>query len=208
MTGSLEDTAGKASVSNLRAASEDIDRVLTVLPERMLAIIDAMNGHPAGRGFDSQGGRSSTSFCEVHGQERCPCGSGTTYAHRSDPTGEIAGLPDRAKRDHDRVVALAKSIRRQSDELAAIVARYASRQPTVEERRQTLADNERDVSCWSCARDRAHYALAHRTAEVAGERRQLCWWCFDWMRKGDGSPPTVDQVRQYHDTGRVRRRTA
>lgn len=205
--GPLEATAGKASVANLEAAGEDIDRAVSVLPVRMTAVINAMNGHPPGRGFDSVGGRASVSFCEPHGREHCPCGGGTTYAARSDPTGEAASRPDRAKQDHDRVVALAKSIRKQADELVGILARYGARSATDTERHST--GTPEDGGCWSCSRTHvskgvARFEPAEKRPTVDGERRPLCSWCYDWLRQV-GSLPPVAQVEQHHRGIRVRR---
>ena len=191
----------------LAAAVEDIGRVLAVLPARMAAVIAAMSGYPPGRGFDGVGGRGSVSFCELHERERCDCGGGTTYASPSDPTGEAALPADAAKRDHDRVVALAKALRRDADELARIVGRYGPRQATDAERVAT--GSQVDGGCWSCSRTHvgrgvARYEPAEKRPVVGGERRPLCWWCYDWLRQV-GSLPPVATVEAHHRGVRVRR---
>lgn len=208
----LERTAGKATVEALTASSEDIDRVLSVLPERMVAIVNAMNGWPAGRGFDVVVGRSSVTFCEIHEKERCPCGAGTTYASRSDPVGEAAMVRDGAKADHDRVVKLATSIRRLADELAGIVGRHAPRTATPGERAETLAVNEREHRvCSSCSRlhvskgvPKWEPAFARLVLHEGGEASWLCQWCWRWVRS-EGSLPTVASLEQHHKGVRVRK---
>lgn len=196
---------GRRPSEVLAEAVELLDRSQSVLVARLADMTDAMNGHPKSGALDSVGGRGKTTFCEQHGRERCECGRGTPFANLSDPTGESAVVPDRAAADRRELERAIVSIGRQAELVARILARYTPRPATDRERSETLAANERDVSCWSCARDRSHWAPASRSAEVAGERRQLCWWCFDWMRKGTGVPPTLEQVREYHDKGRVRR---
>ena len=209
MSDPFDDTAGQATRERLGAATAELQAVGEVLAERFRAMFDAMNGWPAGRGFDSVGGRSTSSFCELHEQERCECGGGTTFVTVSDRTGEAALSPDRAKRDHDRVVALSKSIRKQADELASVLGRWSSRSATERERQETVGDRERLEGCSSCSRLHvakgvARWEPAARTVLVGDDRRPLCEWCRLWLRQV-GELPTVAQLEQHHRGVRVRR---
>jgi hypothetical protein len=205
-------TAGRASSEHLSAARADIDRVLAVVGPRLLAIVTAMNGHPPGRGFDAPSGQSSVTFCEVHEKERCECGGGTTYAARSDRTGEQGLLADRAKQDHDRVLALARALRRQAAELVDIVDRYSAREATDVERRETMAANESEHRCCaSCARwevsrgvRKWEPAVSRLALSAGGESTWLCQWCLRWVR-AQGSLPSVVQVERHHHGERVRK---
>lgn len=194
----------------LADAIELLDRANPVLLPRLADMTEAQNGHPKSGALDSVGGRGKTTFCEVHGRERCACGGGTPFANQSDPTGEAAIIADRAAMDRRELERAVRSIAAQASEVVYMLARYTPRPATERERLASLADNDRDVPCWSCRRweeskGQPKWEPASRTAEVAGERRPLCWWCFDWLRKGDGSPPSLVQVAQHHTTGRVRR---
>jgi hypothetical protein len=189
----------------LADAVENLDRSAGAIEAGLVSMHDALNGHPRSPALDSVGGRGRTTFCEVHERERCACGGGTPYENLTDPTGDAATRPDRAAVDRRRLEDALRSIGRQAEDVVRLLAKYQARPASDRERAETLKANERDVSCWSCARDSGHWAPAARSAELLGERRQLCWWCFDWVRKGDGSAPSLVQVRQYHDTGRVRR---
>jgi hypothetical protein len=193
------------------AATADLLRLKPIVRQRLTAIEDAMEGWPAGKGFDTPTSRANVTFCEEHEKERCDCGQGTTYAVATDTTGDAALRTDRAKTDRDQIEKLTKSIRRQADELANLLGRYAPREATEGERRSTTNDNERTTACWSCARTEAargvkRWEPSSRTATVDGDKRELCWWCFDWLRKGTTPTlPTIAQVEQHHRGMRVKR---
>lgn len=190
-------------------AAADLDRIGDVLEPRINAMKDAMNGWPKSTRLDADSGPSTTTFCEQHEKERCPCGAGTTYASRSDRTGETAMLPDQAADHLRRLDSVLSSVQRLTREAVYLLDQYAVRPATETERRQTLSDNERDVSCWSCARIEVakgvpRWEPAWRPVDLAGERRQVCRWCFDWLRKV-GELPTVHELSTHHRGVRVRR---
>lgn len=179
---------------NLAAAAADLDGVLLVVAARLAALDTARVGWPAGRGFDGPASRGSVTFCEVHERERCGCGGGTPMVAVSDPTGEAALVADKAKTDRDRVVAITVSLRRQCDELASILARYAQRPATSREVLETLGDDERSGRCVSCAR--THVARGVARWEPA-HRGDLCRWCYDWRRRTGQVPPLADLDRHH-----------
>jgi len=201
-------TVAKRTLALLASATDLIDRSETVLPERMTLIIDAMNGHPPGRGFDGDGRGGSATFCEVHDQERCPCGQGTTYAQRSDRTGEQALLPDRAKGDHDRLLQLARHLERDARELESVLARWSKRAPSDVDR--SSKDGDR-YSCASCSRLHvangvARWEPAFRALPLSSGAAPtwLCQWCWRWVRS-EGSLPPVSSLEQHHKGMRVRK---
>jgi hypothetical protein len=197
-----------------RQLSESLEllaRCDAALPKLLPAIRDAMVGYPPSPRFDGDGGPSSTTFCELHERERCDCGRGTPFVRVSDRTGEAALRPDRAASDRaalDEAVAL---VARQAGRLVRILERYSTRSATESERRQTLADNERDESCRSCARTsvqkgvpRWEPASARVSLEAGGDPVPLCQWCYRWVRS-EGSLPPVSSLEQHHRGQRVRR---
>lgn len=194
----------------LSAASEDLDRIGTVLVQRLAAMSDAMNGWPRSAWAGEGGGRANVSFCEEHEQERCGCGGGTTYAANSDRTGETALLKDRAANHRRELERALSSIQRQARAAFDIVQQYGSRPPTPAERAETLVKmNDRDISCWSCARTKNAQGMprwepARCAVEVDGHRRELCRWCQDWVRE-TGRLPLPAELERHHSGKPVRR---
>ncbi len=185
----------------LTDATELLDRCLPVLRERLGAMTEAQNGWPPGRGFDGDGRGSTVTFCEVHEQERCECGAGTTYAARSDRTGEAALRPDKAAEHRKRIEAALRSIGSQAEDVVRLMALYGPRSATDSERRATVADNERLAGCVSC----------RRTSVAAGVERwepvfrdDLCRWCYDW-RRSTGAVPVPVELERHHRGQRVSR---
>lgn len=188
---------------------ELLDRSRPALPARLQAMTDAMNGHPRSGALDA-GAPGKTTFCEIHEKERCECGAGTPFANLSDPTGESAARPDFAASDRAALERALRSIATSAGTVVNLLARYTPRPATDKERRESLDAGDRDVACWSCARTEfskgvRRWERAARTAEVAGVRRPLCWWCFDWLRKGDGKLPAPADIAKHHDGARVRK---
>lgn len=208
-TDPFDGTVAKRARRLLASASELIDRSELVLADRMKSIIDAMTGWPAGHGFDTVGGRAQVTFCEVHGQARCACGGGTTYADRCDPVGEAALVSDQAKRDHDRLGDLARHLERDAREFEGILARWSKRAPSSVDRSSTK-DGDR-YSCASCSRLHVSAGVprwepafrALRLSEGASPT-WLCQWCWRWVRS-EGSLPTVASLEQHHKGLRVRK---
>lgn len=195
----------------LGEALELLGRCDGALPKLLPAIRDAMVGYPPSPRFDGDGGATSTTFCERHERERCECGAGTPFVRVSDRTGESAMQPDRAAMDLRRVEHLAQSMAAGAEQLVRILERYSSRPATDAERRQTLADNERDESCRSCARTFVQKGVARwepssaRWSLAPGEPAvDLCQWCYRWAR-AEGSLPPVASLEQHHRGQRVRR---
>lgn len=198
-------------IATINDAARELHQLRTTIRPRLAAIDTARQGWPPGKGFDAPAGRGNVSFCETHEKEHCDCGSGTTYATATDTTGDAALRPDPAKADRDHIERLAKNIRKQADELATILGRYAPREATDTERRDTLGGGQSQAGCWSCARTQSSRGItrwepAARTIDIDGQRRPLCWWCLDYVRKGtDGKAPTASQVDQHHRGIRVTR---
>jgi len=174
----------------------------------MLAMLDAMQGHPPGRGFDGSGRGGSSSFCEPHGRDRCPCGEGTPARSISDPTSSASEVPDQAKADHDRVVSLTKALERTALDLEAVMARWTRRASTDYDRGKADGGESRPM-CWSCSRTMVVRGVprgepAEKQPMLDGEKRWLCAWCYDWVRQV-GVLPTVATLEDHHRGRRVRR---
>ena len=179
-------TADRRPSAVLAEAVELLGRSELVLVARLADMTDAQNGHPRSAALDS-----STSS-----------GTGT-----ADPTGSAGVLADRAASDRRQVERAIRSIARQADDLATLLARYGPHAPTVVERKATTLANERDDSCWSCARVGA-WAPTWRSVEVAnGGRVRVCRWCYDWV-VAEGAPPAPELLRLHLVGKQVRRRVA
>ena len=199
----------------LREAIELLDRVHPVLLARLADMTDALNAHPQSAALDRVGGRGKVTFCEIHGRERCPCGAGTPFANLADPAGD-AGVAaamgfDRAAAARREVKRLVESTAANAEALVRLAAEWTPRPPTDRERAETLAAlNDRDISCWSCARTkdatgRNRWEPARCAVEVAdGVRRELCRWCQDWFRVA-GRLPTLAELDLHHAGKQVRR---
>ncbi len=201
-------TAGRASLRRIAEASERIDRVELVLNDRVLAMLDAMTGHPPGKGFDGDGRGGAASFCEVHGRDRCPCGAGTPARSISDPTGSAAERPDQAKADHDLVVALTKKLATVAIDLENVMARWTRRASTEYDRGKADGGESRPM-CSSCSRTEVSRGISRGEAGekqpvVNGEKRWLCRWCYKWLCDV-GTLPTVATLEDHHRGRRVRR---
>jgi hypothetical protein len=199
----------------LGEAIELLDRSHPVLLARLADMTEAMNGHPKSGALDRVGSPAKTTFCEIHSRERCPCGQGTPFANLSDPAGDAAVARamggDRAATARRELEQRVESIARQAEEIVRTLAAWTPRAPTDSERAETLSVlNDRDVSCWSCARvkdsaGRPRWEPARCAIEVTpGVRRELCRWCQDWFRQ-TGQLPTMDELRQHHYGKQVRR---
>lgn len=197
----------------LAESLELLGRCDSALPKLLPAMRDAMVGYPPSPRYDGDGGGGPTSitFCERHEKERCECGEGTPYVRVSDRTGESAMQPDRAAADLAALVEAVSSVARQAERMVRILERYASRPATDAERRQTMADNERDESCRSCARREVSRGVARwepastrLVLAQGGEATPLCQWCYRWVRS-EGSLPPTSALDQHHRGQRVRR---
>lgn len=186
--------------------TELLDRAAVVLPERLRDMSDASMAWPPGRGFDSAAGSGFTNvtFCEVHERQFCPCGQGTPYPAVADRTGEAATQPDRAAADRAALVDALRSMGRDAARVVRILERYTPRAATDGERRATLAVNERDESCRSCARI-GSWSPSHRRVEVpSGGQVWVCRWCYDWARE-QGEAPSPSVLALHHQGKTVRR---
>jgi hypothetical protein len=197
----------------LGEAIELLDRVHPVLLARLDDMTEALNGQPQSAALDRIGGRAKTTFCEVHQRERCPCGAGTPFANLSDPTGEAGIRPDAAAADRRHFEHLVESTARNAEAMVRLAAKWTPRPPTDREAAETLAVlNERDVSCWSCARTkdsqgRQRWEPARCAIDVGGGvRRELCRWCQDWFRT-TARLPSPSELEAHH-AGRAVRRPA
>lgn len=194
----------------LADAIELLDRAAPVLPQRLADMDAALNGHPRSGALDSVGGRGKTTFCEVHQRERCECGAGTPFANLSDPTGEAGIRPDRAAQDRAKLEAALRSIGRQAEEVVRLLGKYQPRQATEKERLATLAHNEREDACASCARLEvakgvARWEPASRSVRMLdGSRQPLCAWCRQWLAEVSRLP-SVAELEAHHRGQRVKR---
>ena len=92
-------------------------------------------------------------------------------------------------------------LRRQCDELAQILARYAPRPATPREVLETLGDDERSGRCVSCARTCVARGVARWEPAHRGD---LCRWCYDWRRR-TGQVPPLAALDRHHRGIRDRR---
>ena len=205
---------GRRPSEVLAEATELLDRCSTVLVTRLADMTEAQNGWPASSGWDTTPSGGSH-WCWVHEQDVAACHAdgvacdGEVVAGVGDRTGESALRKDRAASHRREVERLIVRVGADARRLEQLLSLYGPRHSTDSERKATALANERDVSCWSCARTEvakgvARWEPAKYHPEVAGERRQLCEWCYRWLREV-GSLPPVTQLDRHHRGQQVRR---
>lgn len=164
------------------------DRDHLTVPERLRA---SYNGWPAGSG-DGPG--------SVLDEEGIPMPS------VSDPTGEAALRPDKARDAETLIVKQLNHAKRALDQAIAEATRWTLRDATTFDADQSSAGED---GCESCARirgPRTHkwWNPVYRTTLLAnGARLGLCRWCFDWSRR-TGELPPKDTLEAHRDGKRIK----
>lgn len=131
---------------------------------------------------------------------------GTPMPSISDPTGEAALRPDKARDAETQIARHLTAARRALDQAYAEAARWTLRDATAYDAGQTSGGED---GCESCARIRGPRTARwwnplYRTTTLAdGARIGLCRWCFDWSRR-TGSLPPKDQLEAHRDGKRIR----
>lgn len=160
---------------------ELLDRVATVLPDRLKLIAEAATALPS--------------------QASAGTGRGSGV---SDPTYDAAfGTSNKPARDREELERELLRVKRSAGHIEDILASYEPRRATAAERRLTLVSGERPGTCWSCARI-GKWEAVHRATEINGTKRDLDRWCYDWLRDTDRLPTKIE-LKDHHD-GRIVRR--
>lgn len=161
------------ALARAKIASEDFDRLLTVLDERRRAMWDSMSGWPGAAHYDSNGGH------EVNGV--------------SDPTGDVAAQYDPAHRDLRTTDELISRISREVRLLFYLCAKYEPRRPTPKDQR----DSSNTPGCESCVRLEGKWSLPRQSRKLDNRMWLLCAFCLGWYDH-HGALPSRDALTAHH----------
>lgn len=206
----------------IQEAGELLDRIASATPAAWQHIVDAVGGQPGAQAFDAErDGPGSVVVCTRHERDITDCQredlvgcTGAPIPRRSDPTGSAGTSHDPASMDLRALHRHADTIRRQTEAIVHVMARYTPRPANDYERRLTAAQND-DPGCESCSRvpsqfckDIPHYSPVERRVRLGtlGHPVGLCSWCRKWHGEHGALPPR--EVLEAHVRGEKIRRSA
>jgi hypothetical protein len=214
------DGPDRRRVERLERATENITRLAVFLPSGVAKIRLWSEGQPKAQDYEPRSGPRTVLYCDDHDrdQDDCkrlglPC-TGEPLPNASDPTGEAAIRQDIAAGDLARLDQLIAWLDRNSDEAIDLLARYARRDPTDKDTRES---GEGELGCASCWRIQgpntvhwwnAPYRCGPTDVGGALQRKHLlCRACEEFVRalirEGSGPRlPTNDELVTKRDTGK------
>lgn len=186
----------------LDVATEDIDRVRTVLDDVLHRLRDGMAGQPKAQSYDSP---------RVNGHTTVTDENGDSMPSVSDPTGdaaiEMALGKDVATAQHKRISKLIHTIAHAAYDLHTECSAVQRRGPTAKERAETDGDNETAKgACEVCQRSEVYAPAIVAASNAKGNLPRfyrLCRWHLDFALSYGRLPNDIEEKR-HHDGGRVR----
>lgn len=169
---------------------------------------DGFIGHPQAQRFNPP-----TRVALVPNPDQWPDGENPDRDNHlpSDPTGEAALRPDKAKQHRDEVVRLLRSMQTNAERVQNILACYSPRPATDADRAKLEQQN--DPGCQSCSRVEVRPGVPRWEpvqgvpTDCAGNltvAMALCSWCKGFI-KDTGRLPHLAELGQHHDGKRVKR---
>lgn len=198
-------------LAQLGATSEDLDRVLVLLPSRLSYLTWMRTGRTGGG--DGTGRRRVEHWCDAHERSVEDCHGdglgcrGVPLDLGGDPTGDSAMIDNRVTRLHDRIQRDALTIIRATERLVLDLLSFEAKLADELEVARAAADSV--VACESCLRTTVKGSLRRREPmwkrlEVDGKPTPLCRWCGDFVLKV-GELPTTEQLQAHWRGQRVMR---
>lgn len=184
----------------IRSAGELLIDV-SKLPDLLSAVAEDMNGQPSAQNFDSDRTTGHTTVTDDDGM---------TMPAVSDPTGEAATSPDKARHDRRAIERWARGLDRSHGTFSDLEGRYLRPASPTD---RAASSEAGEPGCQSCARiarsDGApHWSPPHVEASTVkgnlAEPHRLCRWCYDFVLS-EGQVPNRKQIQQRLQGGRVRR---
>lgn len=181
------------------SGAELLTRLANELPARLRVMRDAHAGLPAAASYEQErtSGHTTRKFCERCEQDPkdCACGKDaviTTYPAVSDPVGEAASTPDRARDDRRALERHLTAAYKAIDAAAKIADRYQPRTASDRERTETAKANELKPGCIICAQTEVSPGIK-RFDYITSDQR--CRWHLDFRRDAgrDATPQETEQ---------------
>ena len=176
----LHNRPERRALNDLDATTHIFHTLTATVATQLLAMREAMNGHPRAANYDGARVSGTTTIVDEHG---------TPMPARSDPTGEAAIRPDRASVDHRNTLADLGQLHDLVIRLADRLGHYTTHPATDKEQKDTEQANA--VHCQSCVRTESSTGVPRQetvyklhTTVKANLRTpyNLCSWCYTWVR--------------------------